>query len=132
MAILLRDAPIDLMLDDDGDLAIVDGDAAFSRGTSGVKQAVKIAIQLCLKEWFLDQSAGTDWFGAILGKSFDPLRARETIRDAILGVDGIVDLTDLAVALDAGPRRLTINWRAVGAFGDTIADTLVFPLAVEG
>jgi hypothetical protein len=124
VAKILSTDKIDLALDADGDLAIVDGDTPLTSGSSGLVQAVRVSILLAQGEWYLDQEAGTDWYGSILGRAFNEARARATISASILAADGVVSVDSLSLSLNRTTRTLTIIWSATFAFGDSVADTL--------
>lgn len=120
----LKDDPIDLLLDANGDLVVENGDLVFSRGVAAVAQSIRIAIQLFEGEWFLDLSAGMPWYRSILGRRFDETAMRAAFRDAILTAPGVASLTSLTSTLDVAARRLRVSWAAIAEFGDTVADTL--------
>jgi len=119
--------PIDLLLDEDGDLVIADGDIAFSRGVDAVVQSVRLCILQGRGEWFLDLDEGVPYFAndvvtedeALIGGKFSELRARTIFRDAILDAPGVVELLSLAVNFDSATRKLTVECTVRTAFGDT-------------
>lgn len=71
-------------------------------------QRLRIALRHGQGEWFRDQGAGTDIFGAILGKSTD-LSRRAELRRRVLEVPGITEIVTLLSDLDRVTRELTVE-----------------------
>jgi hypothetical protein len=118
-----------------GDIAIgSNGGPYLSTGLTGVVQAVRIALQLFVGEWFLNLDAGMPWYpnaaanvSGILGQKMNKTTTvvvRAAITNAILAVNGVTSLLQLALAWDANTRTLTITWQAQCTFGNTPVDTL--------
>lgn len=99
----------DLLLDEDHDLAIVEGDLVI--GVS-VAQAVKIATLWILGEWFENTREGVPYFEYILVKAPDIPRVTSIFRSTILGVLGVGELEKLEVSYDPATRALNITWQA--------------------
>lgn len=132
MALLVTD-PLDVALDADGDLTLgADGGPYLIAGLAGVAQLVRAALLLFRGEWFANLDAGVPWLAndvvpeerAILGQPLDEAYVRAAVRDAVLGVPGVLALTRLEISLDATTRALSITWAASTVFGDTTPDTL--------
>ena len=130
---LLETDPLDIALGDDGDMLFGDdGGPYFTSGLAGVAQLCRTAVLLFKGEWFQDLDAGVPWMengtvleaDAILGGPFDEARVRAAVRDALLGVVGVLSITRLEVSFDAADRELTITWSVRTVFGDTPVDTL--------
>lgn len=126
MALFLETEPRDLMLDDDNDIVIENGDLVFVRGVPAVAQACRIALSMFRGEWFLDLDAGIPYFQQILGAKRDAgiAIANAEIRDALLSVDGVVEIIKLALAFDAATRSLNVTWQVRTAFGATPVDVI--------
>lgn len=117
--------PIDLLLDNTGDLDISDGiDLSFSSGTAGVAQAIRVRLQLVMGEWFANLEAGVDWVGKIWGQKFDAVVVTNEMRKAILDAPGVGTINTLTATFDRQFREVTINWDVTSVFGDTVADSL--------
>jgi hypothetical protein len=92
-----------------------DGDYTFGRGQGDflvdsptcVAQAVQTALLLAQGEWFLDSTAGVPWSTKILGYGTGSVYDL-TLKEAILGVEGVDSITSYSSTLDALTRRLTV------------------------
>lgn len=115
---LLTD-PIDLLLDDDGDLVVEGGDLVLSSGLPGAAQGIRIRVLTFRGEWFLDLDDGVPYFQEILGHKFEETRAREAFREAIAAAPGVVEVPSITLDFNRGTRVLTISWTARTEFGDT-------------
>lgn len=100
------------------DLVFVDGDLVLLHGSKARAQRIYVAMAHFRGEWFLDLNAGTDYFGRILGKSSD-LSRRAEFRRRILGVPGVVEITTMALSLDARTRNLSGTIHCVDVEGIT-------------
>ena len=106
------------------------GDMMFGAGRSNfytdqveaVAQSVLTRLRLWTGEWFLDETEGTPYLGAVLGagvsQTFTP-----ALRDRILSTPGVVEITDMSTNVDATYR--------IGSFTATI-DTIYGAAAVSG
>jgi len=127
VAILITD-PVDIELDENGDLKIYPDGLRFISGIAGVAQAIRIALGLYQGEWFLNMDAGMPYYQQILG---DPSKQpnieqviRANVQAAILAVQGVVSIPTLEVSIDPQTRAALVTWVARTAFGDTPEDTL--------
>jgi hypothetical protein len=131
--IVLATDEIDLPLGEYGDL---DLDALcrdeLTTGADAVRQGCRIALLAFAGEWFADLDDGIPWLpgngvaesDALLGQAYDELRTRAAIRTALLGVPGVLAITQLELAFDGPSRALTIPWEVSTTFGDTVGDSL--------
>lgn len=131
MAILTTD-PLDLRLDNTGDLAFENGDLAFAKGADGVAQLIREALLLVRGEWFLDLDAGMPWFErdgvstdvALLGQQFNQAKAESTFRTTIAAIPGVGAINAISATFDDATRLMTVTWNVTTTFGDTVADSL--------
>jgi hypothetical protein len=114
-----------LLLDDDGDLAIINGNLAISSGSGAVLQAVRSRLGFFQGEWFLDESVGIPYWQQILGIKNPPLPAiREIFRKEIATTPGIASVTSIDLRY-TGSRELTLTWTAKMDDGaTTVTDSL--------
>lgn len=131
---LLSTDPIDLLLDDNDDLVIVDGDLAFSSGVQGVAQACRIAISMFQGEWFLNLDAGIPYWQSILGHkpALAIPAATLAFRDALQEVPGVQAVTVCDVNYNGKTRVAKVRWAVKTVFGDTPVDTITQRLAGNG
>jgi hypothetical protein len=125
MPLLITD-PIDLLLGDDNDLVIENGDLKFSTGIDAIVQQCRIALQMFQGEWFLNLDAGIPYWQSILGQK--PTTAIEAarifFRRELELVDGVNKITKLDIAYSGSTRTLTITWQVNTVFGDTPVDVI--------
>lgn len=100
----------DLLLDDDGDLSLVNGDFAWADGAQRVAQAVRVRLLYFLGEWFLDVSLGVPWYESILVKSPNLAHVATIMRGRIADTLGVDEVTSLE--LDLSGRTLSVTWAA--------------------
>ena len=108
--------PIDLLLDDDGDLVLT-SDLLFSTGINAVAQGIRIRIQTFKGEWFLDLNHGVPYYQDLLGQKFNEIKARSAFREAIITAPGVVELISLEVSFNGQTRELSVSWEARTTFG---------------
>lgn len=96
-------------LDDQGDMKFGNQQADFLRNSpDAIAQAVITRLRLWLGEWFIDQTEGTPYQQAVLGKN-TMNSAGPAIRARILETEGVVELTNFEMLFDADERKMTIN-----------------------
>lgn len=131
---MLETDPIDLLLDDDGDLIVdeVSNDLTLSSGLDAVAQSARISCQLIRGEWFANlddgiallERDGVSANEAILGQKFSRARVIEAYREALLAADGVNSILSIGVEFDRATRTATVSWRLSTVFGDTPEDSL--------
>lgn len=107
----------DLMLTDDGDLALVSDGAE-------VAQHIRQRLNFFQAEWAWDLTAGLPWFGEILGsrrfrtqqenRSF----AESILKTEILETPGVTRLLVFQFTFDELSRNATFEFHADTLFGD--------------
>ena len=89
------------------------GQIEFVYDDDAIVQTLKFRLQKGLGEWFRDLNAGTDWFGAILGKRSD-LSIRAEVRRVINGTDGVQEMRGLTYTRNRQSRRLeNVSFEAI-------------------
>lgn len=130
---LLKDQPLDLKLHAlTHDLVYEKGDLVTTSGPDGVKQDVKIAVQMIAGEWFRDLDEGIALFKregldpsrVILGKKFSKQRVISEFNRAIMSVEGVDSVVSIAVTFDVPSRKVSVRYEVKTVFGDTFADSL--------
>lgn len=108
-----------------GDLTLVGSTTVQQDQLNAVRQDLNSRLRFILGEWFLNTSAGFDWF-SILGQRYgdNPVgrktssRLTALLRAAILGTAGVRQFTqDLAYSFDGHARSLSISFQVDTAFG---------------
>ena len=104
----------DLKLTNSGDLEISeDGDVSL---TQSVRQAVLIRLRWLFGEWRFAPENGVPYFQKIMVKNPNIPQIKQIIRSEIMGVEGMVDVKNLAVEIDSESRtaRITFDGYADG------------------
>ena len=98
----------DLKLNNSGDLEISDtGDVML---TQSVRQAVEIRLRWLFGEWRFAPEAGVPYFDRIMVKKPDIEGIEQILRTEIMAVDGMTDVKNLQVVIDAKSRVATITF----------------------
>lgn len=121
---MLETDPIDLALDDDGDLLIDADGLHLTSGITGVVQAVRIRLLLFKNEWFMNLDAGVPYYEEILGEKFNEPLLRQRLSEAIKDTPGVVEILSLVIQYSGTTRRVGVTWSVRCEFGDTPADLL--------
>lgn len=97
----------DIALNANGDVDLTSNELHLKYDGDYQAQRLTVALKHRMGEWFRDQSAGTDYDGAIWGKTTE-LARRAEVRRRVLGIPGIVEIASMATDLD----RQTRAWSA--------------------
>jgi hypothetical protein len=105
------------------DLAFTNGKLTVVRGPDARAQRIKVAFKHVQGEWFLDQNAGTDHFGKLLGKTTD-LSRRAELRRRLLGIPGVREVQSMRLLIDPRTRALSGSIEVLDVTGEPIAVSL--------
>jgi len=111
----------DIWIDDDSSLVIASGDAQLT-STIGdfARQKVQIVLRWFRNEWFADTSLGIDYFNDILIKNPDTNIIEDTLKNEILNIEEVDELTKFDLTLNTATRNLTVEFTAKLTDGTTI------------
>ena len=119
---------MDIALDVNGDWKVAASPNGMDLQLIGdgpaLQQAVTIALEFFLGEWFLDQSVGVPWFQDIFIKNPNSAAIQAIIRTAILAVDGITSVSNVTISTAPQTRGVTITWAATGDLGQLVSGTV--------
>jgi hypothetical protein len=96
----------DLLLDDDGDLALVDGQIVLVEGVAEVRQSLQQSLRFLSGEWFLDTRMGVP-YRELKEKTSDLSLFRSVVTKVARDVDGVLEVLALELDLDRVTRELT-------------------------
>lgn len=102
----------DLLLDKNGDLVV--NPTTGVTITDSVAQAIKIRLQWFFNEWRFAPQYGVPYFEEILVKNPKNLRVRQIIRDEILSVEEVEQVTKLNIIMNPN-RKALITFSAIVA-----------------
>lgn len=100
----------DILLDANGDLDFTNGDISF---TDSVSQAIKIRLRWFANEWRINPDYGMPYYDDIFIKNPNKVLLEEKIREEILSVDEVSEVTSVNIDIDSATRRATISFTAV-------------------
>ena len=106
----MSERALDLLLDDNDELVIVNGDWAMATDKIGIKQLIKIKLRFFQGEWFLDLEAGIAFWTAIFIKNPSLVEVREIFRQALSDTPGVSNVITLDVQYTAA-RVITVVWQ---------------------
>ena len=122
---MLSTDPIDIPLDDDGDLDLVAFAArVLTSGKSGILQACKIALGFVRGQYFADLDRGVDWNGKILGRKYRAKTIADECTRVLLTVPGVLSVASVNLSFDKRTRTVTGAFRVDTVFGDSGEQTL--------
>lgn len=108
-------------LDDDGDMKFGNQQADFHRNTpEAVAQAVMTRLNLWVGEWFIDQTEGTPYQQAVLGKS-TRASIEPAIRSRILETQDVTGIEEFSLSIDPDERKVTISATINTSYGQAVA-----------
>ncbi len=92
------------------------GDTGQVRTTSGVPEAAaqRLAVTLLMfaGEWFLDLTAGVEYYRSVLVSHPDVDLIRALFRRKVLSDPYVVDVPEMAVTFDSAARSLVVAFQA--------------------
>lgn len=100
----------DLLLDDEGDLVLENGDLVLSTGQEAIKQNILQRLRAYKGEWFLNIEDGVPYFQDILKKNPNPRAVDGAFKVAILGTPGVTELTSFDLKYDTVTRGLKLSF----------------------
>lgn len=107
-------------LNDNGDMKFGNQQADFHRNTpDGVAQACVTRLKLWLGEWFIDQTEGTPYQQAVLGKN-TAQTVEPAIRSRILETDGVTSIDEFSLSFDPDERKASINTTISTSYGQAV------------
>lgn len=102
---------LDLLLDSGGDLKISDnGEITL---TQSAAQAIKIRLKWFFNEWKFYPPFGVPYYEEILIKNPSKLQTEQLVREQILSVDEVQDVSELEVELNSYTRTMKVNFAAL-------------------
>jgi len=104
-----------------GDFAFTNGTIPLISGDAAIRQVLASRLRLVMGEWFLNRSAGTDWFGRILGRKDENfVSANAEFIRVILGTPRIASLSN-PIEYDFTARILKGNFTVLTDEGNEIS-----------
>jgi hypothetical protein len=109
----LDPATQDLMLDDEGDLILVDG-------AELAQQSIRMVLLTHAGEWWADVTLGIDWRGEVLVKNPRLDLVRALLSEQILTVPGVRAVGDIIIDVEPATRAATITITATATAGELL------------
>ena len=107
------------MLDESGDIAIVNGDIVLISDEKLVEQRIRIALRTFLGEWFANNAVGIPYFESILGLGNSISKIKAILINEINSLPEIQEIIDFDVMQDG--NVLLINITVIDINGNTIS-----------
>lgn len=109
----------DIALTTDGDLDLAGAALYLVTGADAIRQALQIKLRHFSGEWFLDTTFGVPWF-SLLEKGVDPRLVEDTVKRAIMEVDGVETLLQFGMQFDGATRTASIDFTVRVDGGDEV------------
>ena len=100
----------DLQMTKTGDLAISGFDV---HATDSIEQAILIKLRWFFAEWAYNRSYGVKWFEKVLIKNPSKLIVRRMLEDAIMSVNGVISVQDMALSIYSRQRVARISFKVI-------------------
>lgn len=113
------------LLNDDGDVAFVNGGMVLARGPVAAAQEMETRFKWWVGESIVDVTAGIDFRAQVFTKPPDIPGAQSVFRREALATTGVTRASELQATFFSGERRLTLSGSA------TYEDGTALPLNVE-
>lgn len=97
---------LDFKLTQDGDLALTD--KVDISVTESICQAVRVRLLWFLGEWRLGPDLGFPYFEEVFVKNPNETKIRHYVRETVMEVDGVTNVTDITFSVDKKTRAATI------------------------
>lgn len=117
----------DLLLDDDGDLAVDANDIAVIDAADEVAQRLRNRLKLFRGEWFLDVTRGVPYREEVFAKRNSPARVGAAIKREILTTSGVLELLEYDQEIDASARSLTVTFKVRATSGEIVEISEALP-----
>lgn len=109
---------MDLLADDTGDLAIVDGEIAFVAGQDAIGQHIAFRLRTFLNESRYNQADGVPWTQVIFRPNTPKEATRFILEQVVLGTPGVVGATLELPVINSRTRGATVTGTAVTVAGE--------------
>ena len=100
------------------DLAVEQKDLVIINDSDELTQHIKIVLQFIQGEWFLDTTAGVDYFGKIWVKNPDISEINREIKRKVLQIEGVKSFISYSSEYRSSERSFFVNFRVNTIYGD--------------
>ena len=109
---------LDLLLDDDDELVIANGDWQLAADEPAIRQGIKVRLRFFEGEWYLDLEEGVPYFQEVLVKNPSLVAVREVFRQALAAAPGVREVLTLNVSyVSLTPRTVRVDWQVQSDVG---------------
>ena len=107
-----------------GDLDLSLGSIQITQAQQEILQTIRAAVREFAGEWFLDSSRGLPFFTVILQKGTDQDVITNLFKNAVLAVDGVIEVGSASLAVDARGRSGTLTLAQVKTIHGNITTSI--------
>lgn len=119
---------MDFAMDENGDIAVVNGDFIFVEGVDATVQFVNQKLRLFQTEWFLDEIKGVPYFDEVFIKNPNAVVLDSIFKTQIMETPGVLELLEFSMDMESGTRKLTVSGRIRALDGEAdFSQTIVLP-----
>lgn len=125
----------DFGLDEDGDMAVANGDMTTVADEAAVPQGIQVRVSFFFGECWLDEVQGIPYIdrvnedgtttkGILSNKNVDPRVVRELVREAVADTPDVVDVASSDLALSP-ERQARVAYAAATVYGGPLLSRTV-------
>lgn len=105
-------------LDNNHDWTFGRSKASYLTGSNAIAQSIKTKLMALKGNWFLNREEGIAWFD-YLEKNPNVKQLEVDVRNEILKVSGVVEITEFDIQLDPVERYFLIQVTYIDIYNDT-------------
>jgi len=108
----------DILLDDNGERLLVNGDYGRADGEQAIKQGIECNVKLYKGDCWLDEDAGVDYLGRVLVAHPSPVVVKAEIARAIAATPDVTNVVAVAYTTDPQTRAASVAYDARSTLGN--------------
>jgi len=113
----------DLLLSkQNNDLIVSRFDLGIVEGVASTEQRLKVRLQIFLREWFLDRTAGQPYYEEVFSKAPNISEIEARLKEAILTTERVLEILSFDIDFNNASRTLFVNFAVSTIDGDIVID----------
>lgn len=101
------------------DLDITRYRLSVTQDLEAIRQRIETTLRIFLRDWFLNEDLGVDYYGVVFQKNPDIFLVEAIIRSQILSVPLVNEITSFNIEYSPSTRNLTVEFKVNTNLGET-------------